>query len=172
MKKKLLLVFVGLVGVFTVFVYWLTQTGGSKLPMSQEEKAAAAYVESFGYTIKKRLGEGNPYKMEPSLLRSGSDNLPYIHTWSVQKAKPEKYYGKHITSYRFTVSGHPLDKLYGTDTRVSVMMADGQVIGGTSFPDKEDLAGSAYSVEGYTLEEITGLSFSEWRTRWAETYGN
>lgn len=65
-----------------------------------------------------------------------------------------------------------MDKPNSTNTRVSVMMADGQVIGGTSSPDKEDLDGSVYSMDGYTREEMDGFSFSEWRTRWAETYGN
>lgn len=47
-------------------------------------------------------------------------------------------------------------------------MADGEVIGGTSFPLKEGelLMGSAYSLDGMTLEEVTGLTFKEWSDDW------
>ncbi|KKO52586.1 hypothetical protein [Paenibacillus sp. DMB20] len=172
MKKEILLTFAGLIGILTVFVYWLTQTGEPKLPMSKEEKAAAAYVESFGYTIHKRSGKIHTYILEKSFFRSGSGQTPYIQTWSVQSRDPADFFGKEISGYRFTVSGHLLDKMYDTHTQIYVMMADGRVIGGTSFPDKDDLAGAPYSIDGKTLEEVTGISYGEWRKRWEEKYSD
>ncbi|UNK18590.1 hypothetical protein MNQ98_00570 [Paenibacillus sp. N3/727] len=67
-------------------------------------------------------------------------------------------------------SSHPLDKKYNTNTIVNIMMSDGEVIGGTSTPDVGGLDGSLYSLDGRTLEEVTGISYGEWRTQWAQKY--
>ncbi|MGM1049923.1 MAG: DUF4830 domain-containing protein [Bacillota bacterium] len=143
-------------------------------PRSEDEKTAANYVESQGYEIEDRQGKVYTYTLDKSLLQSVSasatGNLPYIQIWSLQENDREDYFGKEISSYIFTVSGHPLDKKYNTNTIVNIMMSDGEVIGGTSTPDVGGLDGSLYSLDGRTLEEVTGISYGEWRTQWAQKY--
>ncbi|MFC4778950.1 hypothetical protein ACFO9Q_19320 [Paenibacillus sp. GCM10023252] len=78
---------------------------------------------------------------------------------------------KEISIYGFTVSGHPLEKPYKARTKVYIMISQGQVIGGYSFPDIERLNGAVYSLNGKTQEEVTGLSYEEWTDHWKEKYG-
>ena len=94
--------------------------------------------------------------------------------WGVQKEEPDKYFGKEITVYGFTVKNHPLEKEYNIKTNVSIMLCEGKVIGGTSFPvqGKALLMGAPYSFDGKTLEEVTGMSFKEWTENWKKKYGN
>lgn len=146
-----------------------------KPPMSEDEKTAAAYVESHGYKIEGREGKVFTYILDKSRLNSeaasASGNLPYIQIWGLQENDPENYFGKEISTYAFTVSGHPLDKQYNTHTRVTIMMVDGEVVGGTSLPDV-DVKGGPYDLDGRTLEEITGLSYAEWSVEWARKYND
>ncbi|WP_054955432.1 hypothetical protein [Paenibacillus dakarensis] len=168
MKRILIVVF-----VLVLLLLVLSRFDVFPKQMSEEEKRAAAYVESRGYHIEERLGKTFTYILDKSLLNSESaastGNLPYIQTWGVQESDPGDYFGKEIATYGFTVSGHPLSEHYNTDTRVAIMMADGEVIGGTSIP-KPGLVGSPYSLDGRTLEEITGISFAEWKEQWAQKY--
>lgn len=48
---------------------------------------------------------------------------------------------------------------YKVKTNVFIMLSDGKVVGGYSFPN-EKMYGSVYSLAGKTLEEITGLSYN------------
>lgn len=145
------------------------------LPMSEDEKTAADYVQSRGYTIEEHQGTVSTYILEKSRLNSSgasaSGNLPYIKTWSLQENEPDNYFGKEVSSYTFIVSGHPLDKQYNTHTRVSIMMVDGKVVGGTSSPDV-DADGGPYDLDGRTLEEVTGISLVQWREQWDQKYNN
>ncbi|MNI49733.1 hypothetical protein D3C73_1043580 [compost metagenome] len=94
--------------------------------------------------------------------------------WGVQKEEPDKYFGKEITLYGFTVENHLLEKIYNVKTNVSIMLCEGKVIGGTSFPiqGKELIAGAPYSFEGKTLDEVKGLSFKDWTEKWKKKYSN
>jgi hypothetical protein len=69
------------------------------------------------------------------------------------------------------VKNHPLEKIYNVNTNVYALVSDGQVIGGTSFPDG-DFVGGCYSLDGKTLEEVTGLSYQEWCSEWAKKYAD
>jgi hypothetical protein len=52
------------------------------------------------------------------------------------------------------------------------MLSEGKVIGGYSFPNIDGLAGSVYSLDGKTLEEVTGITFKEWSDNWKKKYGS
>lgn len=53
------------------------------------------------------------------------------------------------------------------------MLSEGKVIGGNSIPNTyEVLLGLAcYSLDGKTLEEVTGLSYQQWDENWKKKYG-
>jgi hypothetical protein len=93
--------------------------------------------------------------------------------WSVQKVEPDKYFGKEITIYGFTVKNHPLEKnckeAHGAN--VYIMFLEGKIIGGFSYPNA-DVDGAYSSIDGKTLEEVTGLSFQQWSENWKNKYGN
>lgn len=52
------------------------------------------------------------------------------------------------------------------------MLCKGRVIGGYSVPDIAGLLGAPYSLNGLTLEEVTGLSYQEWLRHWEMKYGD
>lgn len=79
------------------------------------------------------------------------------------------------------VSGHPLEQMYAAsadhsseyEIHINVLLSDGEVIGGYSYPVKKDnaeLMGGVYSLDGKTQEELTGLSYSEWFAQWKNKY--
>jgi hypothetical protein len=90
----------------------------------------------------------------------------------VQKLEPDIYFGKEIIVYGFTVKNHPLENVYtqSNGTNIYIMLSEGQVIGGYSFPNAE-ICGALYSLDGKTLEEVTGLSFQQWQKNWKAKYG-
>jgi hypothetical protein len=149
----------------------LILTGCSKEALVDDEKKAEAYVKTQGYKITSHKGQIATYILDKSKLES----TQYQQAWGVQKIEPEKYFGKEITLYEFTVSNHPLEKIYYTNSIISIMLCEGKVIGGTSFPDdngKQKLVGAPYSLDGKTLEEVTGMTYKEWTENWKKKYGN
>lgn len=119
-------------------------------------------------------GEVAQYTLDQTML----ENLDYMQLWSVQKQEPDAYFGKKIITYRFLVENHPLEQQYPPDEyriAVNVMLADHEVIGGTSGPlsiiKNLIVAGGEYSIEGKTLKEIKGLDYSQWLEHWKESYG-
>lgn len=99
--------------------------------------------------------------------------IPYQQAWGVQKIEPDKFFGKEITIYGFTVRNHPLETIYEDSKGVNVyiMLSEDTVIGGYSYPNA-DIVGSYYSIDGKTLEQVTGLSFQQWSEEWKKKYGN
>jgi len=139
-----------------------------------DEKIAEDYVKSQGYKTIARNGEITKYTIEKSKLYGGTETIPYQQMWAVQKVEPDKYFGKEITIYGFTVKDHPLQKrdsnaIQGVE--LCVMLEDGKVIGGYSYPNDE-VCGGYNSLDGKTLEEVTGLSFQQWQEEWKKKYGN
>ena len=164
--KKLLLGLIALI-LFT-FV-------GCAVKVIGDEKTSEDFVKSQGYNIIARKGEILKYTFEINKLNGEIEPLPYQQMWALQKVEPDKYFGKEITIYCFTVKNHPLEKTYKVKTNVYIMISDGKVIGGYSFPVADsDVAmnGSLYSLDGKTLEEVTGLSYQNWRENWKKKYGN
>ncbi len=134
------------------------------------ENIAKRYVKDKGYKIISEKGEVQKYIFDKSLLESKSENILYHQVWSVQNNEPSKYFGKEILVYGFEVKNHPLEKKDsnakdGVD--LYIMLTDNKVIGGFSLPNVFTF-GSCYPLDGRTLEEITGLTYSEWTKIWNE----
>ncbi|WP_259618735.1 hypothetical protein [Paenibacillus doosanensis] len=135
-------------------------------------QTAKRYVQSQGYEVTKVRGLVEKYTLDRAKLYGETSTLPYRQSWGVQTARPEDYFGQDILIYAFTVKGHPLENIYRVNTNVYIMLSGGKVIGGYSFPDATGLAGAVYSLDGKTLEEVTGLSFREWQDQWKRKYGD
>lgn len=118
--------------------------------------------------MKSSLYEGNGTS---SFEKADLLELPTRSRWEVQTTPPDKYIGRDIRQEGFIVRNHPLDEVADLgQTNVTVMMVDGKVIGGTSFPDSaEPLTGAAYSLDGKTAEELHP-DYMEWRNEWEAKY--
>ncbi len=138
------------------------------------EKIAEQYVEEQGYMVTSRSANVQTYVLVKSKLFGSEDSMLYQQTWGVQKVEPDPYIGKEIAVYGFTVRNHPLETIYNRETDIAVMVCEGKVIGGTSFPAQQDelLMGWPYSLDGQTLEEVTGLTYQEWSDKWKKKYGS
>lgn len=141
------------------------------------EDKAASHVKSKGYRIHSSLGVTNTYTLDSQKLTQ----KPYMDIWSVQETEPDPYLGKTITTCGFVVSNHPLEEKYADidqendyEFHVHIMLAEGRVIGGTTVPVRKNgatLFGGVYSLDGKTLEEITGLDYKRWLEEWEKKYG-
>lgn len=142
-----------------------------------DEKTAADYVKALGYKIITHEGETSRYTLDSEMFH----DLNYMLLWAVQKTEPESYIGEEIVTYDFVVSGHPLERKYGSiykkknyDTSVMIMLVDGKVIGGGSTPKSRNnvlMLGGYYAVDGEDMETVTGLSYLEWLDQWERKYG-
>ena len=142
--------------------------------ISGDEKTSEDFVKYQGYTIITRIGEIQKYTLEKSKLYGGTGTIPYQQIWGVQRVEPEKYFGKEIVVYGFTVKNHPMQKQNNnakSGVNVYVMLSEGDVIGGYSLPNA-DVVGACNSIDGKTLKEVTGLSFKEWQNNWKDKYDN
>ncbi|MFB5673577.1 hypothetical protein ACE3NQ_13445 [Paenibacillus terreus] len=159
------------IGFFVLIALALFTLGCNQREVAGDEKTAKEFIEGKGYRVTSLLGQLDQYNLTKNMLY-GQDTLIYRQIWGVQASEPDRYFGKEISVYGFIVSKHPLEKQYNAKTRLYIMLTDGKVIGGYSFPDIEGLVGSVYSLEGKTLEEVTGLTFTEWREKWIQKYGD
>lgn len=158
-------------GIIFLGLLLIILTGCSK-EVTGGEKTAEQYVEQQGYKVISRMGEVHKYILDRSKLYGRTESIPYQQSWGVQTVEPDKYFGKEITIYGFDVSEHPLEKSNKAKTNVYIMLAEGNVIGGYSFPNIKGLRGSVYSLDGKTLEEVTGITFKEWSKNWKNKYGS
>ena len=154
----------------------LIMSGCNKVKVTTgDEKTAENYVKAQGYKITAYRGEIQKYILEKSML-FGPASMQYQQIWSVQNYEPDQYFGKEITTFGFTVENHPLQQKYNNGkngVNVYIMMIDGKVIGGYSFPNADVAGAGAYSsLDGKTLEEVTGLSFQKWSEEWKKKYGD
>lgn len=140
--------------------------------ISRDESTAKQFTMAQGYKITSSKGEVFSYILDRKKLIGSTESIPYRQTWGVQKAQPDAFFGKRITIYGFTVSNHPLEQKVKSKTNVYIMLCEGRVIGGYSFPDIAGLLGAPYSLNGLTLEEVTGLSYQEWLRHWEMKYGD
>lgn len=163
--KKLLFILLTL--VMFIFI-------GCNTKITGEEKIAKDFVKSKGYIITSRKGEIQKYILEKNKLYDGAESMLYQQTWGVQTVEPDKYFGKEITVYGFTVKNHPMQKEHRNakgGVNVYIMLSEGNIIGGYSYPNA-DVVGSFNSIDGKTLEEVTGLSFQQWQDNWKKKYSN
>ncbi|UTT42247.1 hypothetical protein [Exiguobacterium aurantiacum] len=128
--------------------------------LGADAKVAKAYLEEQGYEIVTYEGNRTSGFEKADLLE-----LPTRSTWEVQAKPPDAYIGHDIRQERFIVRNHPLGQ-----ANVIVMMVDGEIIGGTSYPDSaEPLTGASYSLDGKTAEELHP-DYMEWRNEWEAKY--
>lgn len=161
--KKLLCLVLGLLFLIITGCSNSSSTGN-------DEGTAVKYIKTQGYEIITKNGDIPKYTLEKSKLQT-SQYLNICQIWGVQKTDPDKYLGKEISTYSFTVDKHPLEKIYKVKTNVFIMFSDGKIVGGYSFPN-EKLYGSVYSLDGKTLEEVTGVSYPQWVENWEKKYSN
>ncbi|EKQ57103.1 MULTISPECIES: DUF4830 domain-containing protein [unclassified Clostridium] len=157
--------------LFTLMTFIFT---GCTPQITGDEKIAEEFIKSKGYTITARKGQIQKYVLEKNKLYGGTKTIPYQQSWAVQTVEPDKYFGKEITVYGFTVKNYPMqkeDKNAEDGVNVYVMLSDGKIIGGYSYPNA-DVVGAFSSIDGKTLEEVTGLSFQQWKDNWKKKYGN
>ena len=164
MKKLLFILFILMTFVFD----------GCTPKITGDEKTAEDFIKSKGYTIIAQKGQIQKYVLEKNKLYGGTETIPYQQAWGVQTVEPDKYFGKEITVYGFTVKNHPMqkeDKNAKDGVNVYVMLSEGNIIGGYSYPNA-DVVGAFSSIDGKTLEEVTGLSYKEWKDNWKKKYSN
>lgn len=131
--------------------------------LSADAKVAKAYLEEQGYEVVSYKGNRTSSFEKADLLE-----LPAQSTWQVQTTPPDAYIGRDIQQEHFIVRDHPLDEVADLgQTNVTVMMVDGEIIGGTSFPDSaEPLTGGAYSLDSKTAEDLHPDDYWAWREEW------
>jgi hypothetical protein len=166
--KKVVLILIGL--IIVTFV-------GCTKKVTGDEKTAEEYVKAQGYKITSYNGEIQKYTLDKSKIYGSTEAIPYIQAWSVQKVEPDKYFGKEVTVYGFTIKNHPLqekDKNAKNGVKLYLMLSEGKVIGGNSIPNTDEvlLGSTCYSLDGKTLEEVTGLSYQLWDENWKKKHGN
>lgn len=163
--KKLLFILFGLMALTLV---------GCTEKITGDEKTAMDFVKSKGYTVTAQKGEIHRYVLGKNKLY-GRGTMPYQQVWGVQTVEPDKYFGKEIVVYSFTVKNHPMQKRDKINTKngvnVYIMLSEGKVIGGYSYPNA-NVSGAVSSLDGKTVEEVTGLGFQEWKDNWEKKYGN
>ena len=163
--RKLVSVLIGL--ILLIFI-------GCTPKITGDEKTAEDFIKSQGYTIITGKGEIQKYTLEKSKLYGGTRTIPYQQIWGVQTIEPDRYFGKEIVVYGFAVKNHPMqirDRNAKGGVNLYIMLSEGKVIGGYSCPNA-DVTGACSSIDGKTLEEVTGLSFQEWQNDWKKKYGN
>jgi len=164
--KKLRIIIVPL---FLIILFGYSKNLNSENSKKEYSKAEH-FITDEGYLITSNEGIVSEYLLDKKLLTE----MPYIQYWSVQSVNPISYVGKKITTSKFIVKNHPLDK--ENDNRkkrtiIFLMEADNEVVGGYSFPDYDELhMGWVYTIDGKTLEEFTGISYSKWSKQWNLKY--
>ncbi|ETT61218.1 hypothetical protein BSK66_23620 [Paenibacillus odorifer] len=136
----------------------------------KEYSKAEQFITDMGYLIISNEGIVSEYLLDKKLLTE----MPYIQYWSVQSVDPIDYIGKEITTSKLIVKNHPLDNEKDNtkkQTLIFLLEADDEVIGGYSFPDFDELhMGWVYTIDGKTLEELTGEAFPNWSKEWNLKY--
>lgn len=140
-----------------------------------DEILANKYISNKNYNILSYDGEVDDYTLNKEMLSSETYNLPYIMEWSVQSVDPMDYIGKEIKVYKFTVNNHILDNVElneNKSTFVYVVICADKVIGGYSIPNYSEMVvgDGVYSIDGKTLEEVTGMSFPDWSYNWEKKF--
>lgn len=185
MKKSILL------GI--ILMSFIVVVGGCPQLKVDTKKIAQNYLEYKGYNVLSYIKQSDQprdqtYKLSKELLVK----LAYADIWYLQKVHPNDYLGKTIYMETFEVNNHPLDSfrfsnndnehiIYKNKTITHVMVVDGEVIGGYSYPifeyddPKNSIMGfSWFTLDGKRLGEIKpnndrcsqGKTYDEWLEDW------
>jgi hypothetical protein len=156
--------------IFLILFFFLA---GCASQMDSNGESAKQYLLDQGYDIESYEGS-----QDYSFTRADLADMPHNSIWALQTADPEPYVGKEMVQEIFIVNDHPLSRIYGPQkgfsekVEVRVLMYDGKVIGGTSFPVGMDLGGWGYSIDGKTVEEIQGENINQLIMKWKEQGGS
>jgi len=168
--------------IYIVGIILFTLVGCSNndnITLSEHEKKAIDYLKSNNYIIVSHLESSYEYVLNKEMITMN----PYNRIWAVQYTEPDLYFNKLISIYSFIVENHPLVEVLlamgidydNYDVQVNVFISEEEAIGGTSnlIPkDNSLLFGGAYSIDGKTLEEVTGLTYDQWTEAWRKKYGH
>lgn len=132
-----------------VLVLVLVMGAGCTERVKGDEKTAQVYVEDSGYYVRESLGKVESYVLDEGRLDGGKENLVIERMWSVQEGDPKDYLGKEISVYGFVVKNHLLQQTFRSPQKIMafVMLSEGQVIGGYSYPEKDEKE-AFYSFDG------------------------
>lgn len=171
MKKTSIFLLITLITI----TFIATLSGCSNLAVDEEKNVSISIVEKQSeylnendYNIIKSNGITETYILQKSILTEQPHNI----IWGLQNLNPEDYFEKTIDAYSYVVSNHKLDS-YGDkeETQLWLLICEKEIIGGYSFPNNtEKLYGGVYSLEGLTLEEVTGMNFQTWSEKWMGKY--
>jgi len=140
-----------------VLLTYLVLVGCTQTQSKVEDtsKVIIDYLESKDYKIVSYEGK----VLERTISEDDLSYTPYKNMWTLQEVNPADYIGEKLETYEVIVKNHILDNAEDNknkQTIVSVLVVDGEIIGGTSKPDYDgaEKLGGFYSLEGKTLEEI------------------
>ena len=164
-----------MVTVFILIAFgFCNRIGNDDLIINNDIKTAEKDIRDRGYVVVKTEGEIDKYTLDKNKIYGEISTTPYQQIWGLQNIDALEYFGNEITVYKFIVKNHPLEKQYSNSKNgieLYYMLSDGVIIGGYSYPNS-NIAGSFSSLEGKSIEEVTGLTFNEWEKAWREKYSN
>ncbi|WP_145410643.1 hypothetical protein [Paenibacillus xylanexedens] len=153
-----------------ILLLLLLLIGCSTSKIIENDLMVEQYVLDRGYTIVQNEGIVHEYILDKKQLME----MPYVQYWSVQDVDPLMYVDEKISTSKFTVSGHPLDdnsKNENQQTNVYIMSSATGIIGGYSSPTHSEMNdGWVCTIDGQTLEQHTGISYSAWLEQWQDKY--
>jgi hypothetical protein len=156
--------------IFIIVVLSFLFSGCGNSNEKKDQQLVKAFLKEKGYSIVCIDEKSSTYTLKKvDLLK-----LPYQMYWGVQTVDAGNYIGKIIKTYRTIVKNHPLDKARNNNkgqTVVWVMVCEDRVVGGYALPDYDEMvSGGVYSLEGKTLEEVTGMTLHDWVEMWNKKY--
>lgn len=165
-KKHTLLIFVLITCLILILVGFAEKEVTKNKTNSILEQAE--YLNEKGYNISKSNGIIDSYVLEKEIL----NKQPYSNIWGLQKIEVQPYFSKNIDIYSYVVNNHKLYTLGDmNETLVWLIVCENVIVGGYSLPNNsETLYGGVYSIDGLTLEEVTGMDFPTWQKEWQRKY--
>lgn len=118
--------------------------------LSEHVITARHHLEEMGFDVESIYEEGT-YQVTKEDWESIHRAVPHEEIWSVQEGDVDDYMGKVLATVSVRVKNHPLDDAYNIGhTRVTVLLDEGQVIGGWTVPVSKDrdVIGGVFSLSG------------------------